>query len=113
MFERFHFKRLGGSVFRYNGIESDEGDYFEDWLNHVAPAIMFFRSFILSKGITLKFFTIDASSVSMLDHSDPSALYGASLENGSNLSLAQPTNPQSSEKVIRDFIDAAMTASNS
>src|SRR6266849_1695750 len=66
MFERFGWKRLGGSVFRY------EGDgYEEDWLNEVIPALMIFRSYILAKDIDLRFFTLDTNSVTHIDFSDP------------------------------------------
>lgn len=110
MFERFHFKRLGGSVFRYTGIPDGAGNNYEDWLNHVVPALMFFRSFISAKRIKLKFLTIDSSSISMLDHSDPFAKLGVSPKMGDQLPLAIPTNVQSSEQRIRGFVDAAASA---
>ena len=110
MLERFHFKRLGGSVFRYSGIVDANGNTQEDWLNHVVPALMFFRSFVVAHNITLKFFTVDASSISMLDHSDPGSPYGAAPTNGAALSLNTPSNVQSSEQTIRGFIDAASGA---
>src|SRR5277367_2928321 len=51
MLERFHWQRLGGSVFRYDGVEQADGSVLEDWLNHVAPALMFLRSYALQHGI--------------------------------------------------------------
>src|SRR4051812_44515154 len=50
MFERFSWKRLGGSVFRYNWVD-DNGQ--EDWLNDVVPALMMFRSYCLAKNIKI------------------------------------------------------------
>ncbi len=41
MFERYGWKRLGGSVFRYGGRSINHVTH-EDWLNDVAPALMFF-----------------------------------------------------------------------
>lgn len=109
MLERFHWKRLGGSVFRYDGIEND-GVLYEDWLNHVVPSLMFLRSFVLSRGITLKFFTLDASSVSFLDFSEPDIPLGTSPQAGGNLTFAEPGNNQSSVATIRGFMDAARDA---
>lgn len=66
MFERFGFRRLGGSVFRYAKIRDAE----EDWLNDVAPALMFFRSYVLHHAITIRYFTLDTHAVARIDHSD-------------------------------------------
>ena len=109
MLERFHWNRLGGSVFRYDGI-AHSGTKQEDWLNHIVPALMFFRSYILSKNLKLKFFTVDASSTSFLDHSDPKSLFGTAPEAGPQLPLASPTNTQSAESTIRTFVDQASQA---
>jgi hypothetical protein len=109
--ERFHWKRLGGSVFRYDGIDDGNGGRREDWLNHVAPALMFVRSFLQKKSIKLSVLTVDAFSVARVDLSDPAAPYGDAPQPGSSLVLAQPTNAQSSEKALRDFVDACSNAS--
>lgn len=103
--ERFHWRRLGGSVFRYDGIDDGAGGRYEDWFNHVVPALMFVRSFIQKKDIKITAFTVDAFSVARIDHTEPSATYGERPQTGSALSLGQPTNSQSSEKALRDFID--------
>jgi hypothetical protein len=111
MLERFHWRRLGGSVFRYDGIVNEaDGTPFEDWLNHVIPALMFLRSFLISRNITLRFFTVDASSTSFLDHSDPAQLYGNAPQTGAQLDFAVPTNVQSSEATIRAFVEAGIAA---
>jgi len=68
--ERFRWRRMGGSVFRYEGVDDGGGVIIEDWLNHVIPSLMFFRSFIARKKITLKFFTLDAHGTTFVDHSD-------------------------------------------
>lgn len=107
MFERFHWRRLGGSVFRYEGVFDASGRLQEDWLNHVAPSLMYFRSFILSRRISLTKFTLDAASVTYVDHSDPASLLGNGPASGDMLDLTAPTNSQSSEAAIREFLDAA------
>ncbi|HTV54880.1 MAG TPA: hypothetical protein VMI06_08175 [Terriglobia bacterium] len=110
MLERFHFRRIGGSVFRYEGVLQDEGTRYEDWLNHIAPAIMFMRSFLIRRNMSLKFLTIDAASVSFLDQSDDAAPLGVSPQTGNQLNFAEPINQQSSVDTIRSFVDAAIQA---
>jgi hypothetical protein len=110
MLERFYWKRLGGSVFRYEGILQDDATRYEDWLNHVAPSLMFLRSYLLQHNITLRFFTVDAASTSFLDHSDPSALLGPNPQRGDCINLAEPTNSQSSVSTIKNFIDTGIQA---
>ena len=110
MLERFNWRRLGGSVFRYEGIPDATGTLQEDWLNHVVPALMFFRSYILAKSITLARFTIDTSSVAHIDQSDPALLLGTPPQIAAALSLVNPTNVQSSEQALRAFITANTAA---
>ena len=110
MLERFNWRRLGGSVFRYEGIPDATGTPQEDWLNHVIPALMFFRSYILAKNISLTRFTIDTSSVAHIDQSDPALLLGTPPQTAAALTLANPTNVQSSEQALRAFITANTNA---
>jgi CRISPR/Cas system-associated endoribonuclease Cas2 len=111
MFERFGWKRVGGSVLRYDGEEQADGSMQEDWLNCVAPALMFFRSYVLEKKLKLTFFTIDAASTSFLDNSDPIAMLGRAPEAGTALPLVAPICEQSAAATIRKFVDATATAS--
>jgi hypothetical protein len=109
--ERCGWKRLGGSVFRYDGLRpSRRRPLEEDWLNEVIPSLMFFRSYILNHGLTLRFFTLDAASVARIDHSDPALLLGRSPLSGGASTFHQPTNPQSAIGTLRAFIDAAAAA---
>ncbi|MCG6156905.1 hypothetical protein [Rubinisphaera margarita] len=112
MLERFHWRRFGGSVFHYDGVpDPATTELHEDWLNHVVPALMFFRSYIQKNNITLKFFTVDASGTAYVDHSDPALLFGQQAVDGAHLPLnANPTNVQSSEKALRAFVDNARDA---
>jgi hypothetical protein len=71
---------------------------------------MFLRSFLISRNIQLKFLTIDASSISFLDHSDGGLLLGIPPQDGRQLELADPANRQSAEQTIRDFTNAAIEA---
>lgn len=107
--ERFHWRRLGGSVFRYDGVVVN-GERVEDWLNHVIPALAFFRAYVQQHNIALNAFTIDAHSVAMLDLSDPQAPFGAGIQDGTALILATPTNPQSSESALRAFVNGVSAA---
>ncbi|MBW7968406.1 hypothetical protein [Bradyrhizobium sp. BR 10289] len=100
MFERFGWKRLGGSVLRYSKPEDEE-----DWLNEVVPALMIFRSYVQAKGIDIKFFTIDTNSVAHIDWSDSDNLLGDTPNDGDDLALHAPTNNQSSESRCRRAVD--------
>jgi hypothetical protein len=62
-FERFGWQNLGGSSYRYPRLGTDDQP-IEDWMNHVIPALMLFRAFILDRGITLKSYTLDIQSSS-------------------------------------------------
>ena len=104
MFERFGWRRGGGSVLRY------EDDTFEDWFNNIAPAIMFMRAFLLNNHISLTRFTIDSNGTAWLDHSEPNASCGTLPLPGTELIMTQPTNSQSSEQTLRDFVDAVTRA---
>lgn len=109
MFERFGFQRLGGSVFRY---PREDQTGMEDWLNHVIPALMFFRSYALARGIQIKFLTIDAHSVALLDQSDPAAVAGHPPVSAGHVNWVDPTNPQCPDAHVRNWIDAVTNAHN-
>jgi hypothetical protein len=111
MLERFGFRRLGGTVFRYQGAADADGGSTEDWLNHVAPALMLFRSYVAHHNLTLTRFTVDAHSVAFMDLSDPAFPVGAGVQAGAAIALSTPTNPQSGEATVRDFIDACADVS--
>jgi len=104
-FERFCWDRIGGSVFRY---DLTDGTGQEDWLNDVVPALMIFRSYCLAKKIQVRFFTLDTSSVTRIDVSDPEAIVGTRPVNGADLELCTPTNVQSSEERLRRAVTAVV-----
>lgn len=111
MLERFGWRRLGGSVFRYDGRQTPIGTLEEDWLSDVVPSIMFFRSFLLRNNIDLVFMTLDTNSVAHIDHSDAALTFGNLPLSGNDLNLVQPTNGQSSVQRIQQFVTAAVNAS--
>jgi hypothetical protein len=58
MFERFGWERIGGTAYRYPRLDAG-GELVEDWLNHVVPAIMMFRSYLWNyPEVELKRFSI-------------------------------------------------------
>lgn len=64
MFERFGWENLGGTAYRYPRLGTDDQPV-EDWLNHVVPALMMFRSYLSNHPeVTLTRFTIDTNSSS-------------------------------------------------
>lgn len=103
MLERFGWERLGGSVFRY-----DTGDEEENWLNEVIPSLMIFRSYIVAKGIELRFFTLDSNSIARIDWSEDDALLGDTPDASADLELHDPTNRQSSEERCRRAVDVVI-----
>ena len=59
-FERLGWENLGGSSYRYPRLGANQPT--EDWFNHVIPALMLFRAFIVDGSTTLKKFTLDVQS---------------------------------------------------
>ena len=108
---QFGWRRMGGSVFRYDGRQVN-GVMEEDWLNDVVPSLMFFRSYVLRNQIELVFMTLDTNSVAHIDHSDPALTFGNLPLAGNALNLVPPTNNQSSIQRIQQFVTAATDASN-
>lgn len=111
MFERFGWRRLGGSVFRYDGQNNkDDTTGEEDWFNQVVPAIMFMRAYCLRYEITIRYMTIDAHSVAHIDYSDEDMPLGCQPVTGNKLPMEKPTNEQSSMQTIQNAIDAMTNA---
>lgn len=111
MFERFNWKRIGGSVFRYSGrIVNTVTE--EDWLNDVVPALMFFRAYIIKNQMQLSTFTLDTNSISLVDHTDQNFLLGQVPLDSQALQnqFVNPTNTQSSIQTICNFINDGINA---
>jgi hypothetical protein len=60
MFERLHWQAIGGSCFRYPQIA--QPPIAEDWLNHVVPALMLFRTYVLENSIPVNKYSLDSHS---------------------------------------------------
>jgi hypothetical protein len=65
MFLRFGWQNLGGSTYRYPAIGAKPQT--EDWLNHVVPALMLFRTYFTSTKHPLLRFTLEAHSSCAFD----------------------------------------------
>ena len=63
MFERLGWEKLGGSSYRYPRLGTIDQPV-EDWLNHVVPALMLFRTFAIKSPAKLRQFTLDIQSSS-------------------------------------------------
>lgn len=60
--KRLGWENVGGSAWRYPEFTTDYT--LEDWFNHVIPALMYFRSVVNARNITVTKFTLDVSSSS-------------------------------------------------
>jgi hypothetical protein len=105
MLERFGWQSVGGSAYRYPSID-DEPLFPEDWWNAVIPALMCFRSYVLQNELALSHFSLDAHS-----STGYSALPSAAAPRaGNDLQFVRPSNAQFGERNLRDWVDAATTA---
>lgn len=59
-FKRFGWEHIGGSAWRYPALGTQNTS--EDWLNHVIPALMYFRCIVEHANLNVYNFTIDAHS---------------------------------------------------
>ena len=62
LIERLGWERLDGRTFRYPRLAEQAAGAPEDWFNHVVPALMLFRSYVLTRQLPVKAFTLDAQS---------------------------------------------------
>jgi len=62
LIERLGWERLDAGTLRYPRMGERSGVELEDWFNHVVPALMLFRSYVLTKGLAVKSLTLDAQS---------------------------------------------------
>jgi hypothetical protein len=99
-FERFGWENLGGSSYRYPKLGTDDQPV-EDWFNHVVPALMLFRSYIITSGRMLSKCTIDVQTSTGYS---PNTDYGNPPMGGGEVSLYQPTNAQFGERNLREWL---------
>lgn len=102
MFERFGWENLGGTAYRYPRLGTDDQPV-EDWLNHVVPALMLFRAYLVkSKGVSLKRFTIDTNSSAGVN---PKTGFGSEPLSAKDAACYKPATKQFGEKNLHDWLD--------
>jgi hypothetical protein len=109
--ERFGWENIGGSSYRYPR-RGTRDQPVEDWLNHVVPALMLFRCYILSSGRQLPRFTIDVqSSVGF----NEATQFGLGPKPGTGVrrrrprirvKLYKPTTSAFGEKKLRNWLES-------
>ena len=100
-FERFGWQNLGGSAYRYPKLGAQLDNPVEDWFNHVIPALMLFRTYILDSGRELPKFSLDIqSSVGR----DKDSEYGTSPLPGENIRLYDTKQVQFGERNLREWL---------
>jgi hypothetical protein len=103
-FERFGWENIGGSSYRYPRLGTEDQPV-EDWMNHIVPALMLFRTYIVSSQRALPRFTIDVQSSS---GRNAETHYGRAPRrgNGRNRVRLYPTNqPAFGEQQLRNWLD--------
>lgn len=103
--ERLGWESLGGSSYRYPKLGSTVPT--EDWFNHVVPALMLFRAFVLrmnSKGKRLKKFSLDVQTSTGCN---PGSGYGTLPFSASDPSfgLCTPSKGTFGLKKLKKWID--------
>lgn len=118
MFMAFHWRYIGGSVYRYDGTipsteaDNDKAEKNEDWLNHVVPALMYFRSYLSAKKVKITRFSIDAHSVAMFDQKDPADSFGIPMQSGKEIELSKPIADKPAWEAARKFISDCTAQAN-
>ncbi len=108
-FLRLGWEHIGGSAWRYPRIDADP--ISEDWMNHVIPALMYFRSLVEHSGMVVTKFSLDAHSEAAFKGGNPDI--GPRIDAGGAIrmydtGLAEDHAIKLSEDRLRKFIaDAA------
>ena len=105
LFERLGWEALGGTAYRYQILAGNS--QLEDWFNHVVPALMLIRAYILKSGRPLTRFSLDAQSSTGMN---PGAGYGTRRVPVAKLFFYPPGNPQFGEENLRVWLDAVTAA---
>ena len=101
-FERFGWQNLGGSAYRYPRLGAEREHPVENWFNHVIPALMLFRVYVVDSGRELTSYTLDIQSSAGMN---PDAAFGTPPETGDEIDLYSPNNPQFGEANLRNWLD--------
>ena len=103
-FERFGWQSLGGTAYRYPRLGTTDQPV-EDWFNHVIPALMLFRAYVLKTGHTLSSHTLDAHSSTGFDPSEANASFGSPPLDSNDMVLYEPLTLQFGRRRLRDWLD--------
>jgi hypothetical protein len=104
-FERLGWETLGGTAYRYPRLGAHQPT--EDWFNHVIPALMLIRSYLLKSGRPLTRFTLDAQSSTGMNQG---AGYGTVPLTSGQVPMYQPGNLQFGEANLRTWLDVVTNA---
>ena len=105
-FERLGWQRLGNTAYRYPAL--GEQPDAEDWFNCVVPALMMlaaYSRFAAARGRGLARFTIDAQSMTGLDHESQVGMLPAPVDE-MDLSAPSPGGRAFAEQRLRDWLAA-------
>lgn len=106
-FERLGWENIGGSSYRYPRLGTDDQPV-EDWFNHVIPALMLFRAYILNSGRRLNRCTLDTQTSTGYNRN---SRFGKPPKKGRNrngarlVQLYTPRSPAFGEGNLLDWLD--------
>ena len=101
-FERLGWQRRGGSTYRYPGLDIEQDETIEDWFNHVIPALMLFRAYVVDSGRNLTRATLDVQSSVELDYLTGTGVPPLPSE---EIDFYEPNNAQFAESRLTDWLD--------
>lgn len=106
-FTRLGWEHIGGSAWRYPALGT--ANVSEDWLNHVIPALAYFRSLVCHANLDVYNFTIDAhSEAGHRGRTTPPLGQPITQANAIRYYPANPAYDAAlSEQRLRDFIQAS------
>ena len=106
-FERFGWQNLGGSSYRYPRLGTSlEEQPVENWFNHVIPALMLFRSYVIASRRELTKFSLDVQTSTGLHRSPNGEIFGAPPLPADELHFYAPNNVSFGESNLRDWLGA-------
>jgi len=99
LFQRLGWEDLGGSSYRYPRLGTKEK--VEDWFNHVVPALMLFRNYLLKSNRKLTGYTLDIQSSAGYN---PGRKFGKPPLSASKVSLYTPTRKTFGVKKLKQWL---------
>lgn len=100
-FERLGWEHLGGTAYRYPKLGAEKEHPVEDWFNHVIPALMLFRTYLLKSEHTLTKYTLDIQSSAGMNQPN----LGTPPVAGDKMTLYEPSNQQFGKGNLLAWID--------